>query len=324
MDCGERHRATVSRSAGPAFLIMTRFVLILQLLPLTSYSYTMREPVFPIPVDNSMETLPEASSLRQIYPEDMFPNGSYAQLPHGRVRYWLLGPEDGTRVVLIHGISTPSIVWKAIAPYLAAHGLRVLVYDLYGKGYSQAPKVKYDATLFITQLALLLQYIGWDNAHIVGFSMGGAIAAGFAAMLPQLVAGKIVFMSSAGLMERVVPKSATRSLIPQYQEIRELQEQWLTGYRTSLQSCFEDGPVRGMSYAFNKLAGLHVGPEKKPLQALVIHGTADATVPYSEGLKISEKIPGAQLITIEGGEHNINMKDGDWQKVSETIVKFIH
>lgn len=72
--------------------------------------------------------------------------------------------------------------------------------DLYGKGYSEAPKTAFDATLFVVQLALLLQYIRWDAAHVVGFSMGGGVAAAFASSVPHLVAGKIVFISAAGLL----------------------------------------------------------------------------------------------------------------------------
>ena len=47
--------------------------------------------------------------------------------------------------------------------------------DLYGKGYTDAPKTDYHANLFVTQLALLLQYLKWENAHIAGFSMVRAI-----------------------------------------------------------------------------------------------------------------------------------------------------
>ena len=43
--------------------------------------------------------------------------------------------------------------------------------DLYGRGYSDAPHTTYDANLYTTQLALLLQYVGWDKASIVGVSM---------------------------------------------------------------------------------------------------------------------------------------------------------
>lgn len=46
-----------------------------------------------------------------------------------------------------------------------------LLLDLYGRGYSDAPHTTYDANLYTTQLALLLQYVGWNKADIVGVSM---------------------------------------------------------------------------------------------------------------------------------------------------------
>lgn len=91
-------------------------------------------------------------------------------------------------MVLIHGLSVPAIIWKDVAPKLVAKGYRVLLYgmcaytqicgaqfsstpDLYGRGYSDAPHTTYDAKLYTTQLALLLQYVGWSKANIVGVSM---------------------------------------------------------------------------------------------------------------------------------------------------------
>lgn len=92
--------------------------------------------------------------------------------------------------MLIHGLSVPAIIWKDIAPELAARGFRVLLYgqllfskftpilisyiyhpDLYGRGYSDAPQTTYDSSLYVTQLALLMQYVGWNKANIVGVSM---------------------------------------------------------------------------------------------------------------------------------------------------------
>ena len=92
------------------------------------------------------------------------------------------------QVVLIHGLSVPSIIWKDVAPQLAKSGYRVLLYgacridsaplhsltpriDLYGRGYSDAPHTTYDASLYSTQLALLLQYVGWSKVNVVGVSM---------------------------------------------------------------------------------------------------------------------------------------------------------
>ena len=43
--------------------------------------------------------------------------------------------------------------------------------DLHGRGYSEITKTPSDVNLYTIQLALLLQYVGWNSAYIVGFSM---------------------------------------------------------------------------------------------------------------------------------------------------------
>ena len=68
----------------------------------------------------------------------------------------------------------PSLVWKRIVSRLSKAGFRVLIYDLYGRGYSEAPdaqSTRYDVNLYVTQLALLLQAVGWRRSRIVGLSM---------------------------------------------------------------------------------------------------------------------------------------------------------
>jgi pimeloyl-ACP methyl ester carboxylesterase len=78
----------------------------------------------------------------------------------------------------------------------------VLLYDLYGRGYSDAPySVPYDTGLYVTQLALLLQHVGWPKARVVGVSMGGAIGAALVAAFPGLVEREVVLIASAGLIE---------------------------------------------------------------------------------------------------------------------------
>lgn len=43
--------------------------------------------------------------------------------------------------------------------------------DLYGRGYSDAPDITYDASLYATQLALLMQHVKWPKAYVAGVSM---------------------------------------------------------------------------------------------------------------------------------------------------------
>ena len=91
--------------------------------------------------------------------------------------------------MLVNGLSIPSLIWRDVAPALAQKGFRVLLYgelyrwhslypvilndgtDLYGRGYSDAPQRPYDTSLYVTQLALLMQHVRWEKAHIAGLSM---------------------------------------------------------------------------------------------------------------------------------------------------------
>jgi len=80
-------------------------------------------------VHPSLESVPASSKVRELYPDDFYPGGAYVNLPMGRTRYWLFGPEDGIKIVLIHGLTIPAITWKDVAPTLSKK-FRVLAYGL--------------------------------------------------------------------------------------------------------------------------------------------------------------------------------------------------
>lgn len=118
--------------------------------------------------------------------------GDFVQLSRGITHYHWRGPTDGPVVVCVHGLTTPSRVWDAIADDLIAQGFRVLVYDLYGRGYSDRPIGRQDSAFFLDQLEELLAHLNLhDDITLLGYSMGGAIATRFAArharMLRQLI-----------------------------------------------------------------------------------------------------------------------------------------
>ena len=92
-------------------------------------------------------------------------------LPFGETQYYLDGPVDGPRVVLVHGMTPPAIVYKPLADALVKKGYRVLSYDLYGRGYSDAPDVKYNEALYVSQLSSLLLAVGWSRVTLVGYSL---------------------------------------------------------------------------------------------------------------------------------------------------------
>ncbi|MHC1781725.1 MAG: alpha/beta fold hydrolase [Anaerolineaceae bacterium] len=107
--------------------------------------------------------------------------GSFIRLPEGRVHYELAGPIYGPLVVLIHGLSIPYYLWDPTFKALTRSGLRVLRFDLFGRGYSDRPRAGYDLVFFSRQLSNLLYALQiHERFHLVGVSMGGPICLQFA------------------------------------------------------------------------------------------------------------------------------------------------
>lgn len=127
--------------------------------------------------------------------------GQFALLSQGRTHFEWLGPERGPVAVCIHGLTTPSFVWRGMAKGLALMGFRVLVYDLYGRGYSETVMGRQDADFFLTQLDdLLLNQNVTDPVTVLGYSMGGAIATCFTAANPARVK-QLILLAPAGMQE---------------------------------------------------------------------------------------------------------------------------
>ena len=115
--------------------------------------------------------------------------GTYVRLSRGVTHYALEGPLKGQVVVLVHGAPMiPMFAWDEIAPILTAAGFRALRYDMYGRGYSDRPRVTYNRALYHDQLLELLDALNLhEPLDLLGYSFGGAIVTDFAAQHPERV-----------------------------------------------------------------------------------------------------------------------------------------
>lgn len=136
---------------------------------------------------------PMTGALRKTAP------GEFAQLSQGVTHYRWLGPVRGPVIVAIHGLTTPSPVFDDLAGYLGGLGYRTLVYDLYGRGYSDNVSGPQNDAFFLRQLDdLLADQKLKEDVILMGYSMGGAIAIAFAAAQPHRVA-RLILLASAGM-----------------------------------------------------------------------------------------------------------------------------
>jgi pimeloyl-ACP methyl ester carboxylesterase len=111
-----------------------------------------------------------------------------------RIRATEAGPKDAPALVLIHGFLVSQLEWADVLPALAER-FHVIAPDLPGFGESEKPgpaRYPYGIDTFAEAIADLVAAFGVGRAHVMGHSMGGAVALTLAADHPELVQRLVV------------------------------------------------------------------------------------------------------------------------------------
>lgn len=259
--------------------------------------------------------------------------GDFADLPTGRTHYQWLGAKEGPIAVCVHGLTTPSFVWGPIAERLGDLGFRVLVYDLYGRGYSDRVPGLQDTAFFNAQLDGLLGHLEVDETFtLLGYSMGGAVAAGYAAQnhdrLRQLCLiapagfghdlGPIVDVAvkynwfGRWMMLGLYPRSlrqateAERGLPSAIQNMVDLQiaESQKRGFAPAVLSSLRGLMSEDLEPAMRAVS-------KAGLPVLAIWGQDDEIIPISGMGTLAEWNRSARQEIIDGADHTLTYTDVD-------------
>jgi len=116
---------------------------------------------------------------------------------HGPLGYLEMGRPEGEPVVLLHGFGGDLLSWYFCLVPLASR-YRVIALDLPGHGRSTPDVGAADLAFMIRWLDETLDVLAIGPAHMIGHSMGGKIALGFAAGHAQRVKS-LSLISPAGL-----------------------------------------------------------------------------------------------------------------------------
>jgi pimeloyl-ACP methyl ester carboxylesterase len=109
-----------------------------------------------------------------------------------RISYMIGGA--GPVVVLLHGYTQTSHMWRPLMPLLAtAH--TVIAPDLRGAGGSARPPDGYDKKTLATDIRSLVRQLGLDGVQVAGHDIGLMVAYAYAAQYPVEVS-KVVLMDA--------------------------------------------------------------------------------------------------------------------------------
>lgn len=133
----------------------------------------------------------------------------YVQVFGQNIHYYDAG--SGPAVILIHGLTADAAIWREnIGPL--SHRFRVLALDQIGSGKSDKPLINYSVGTRIDFLYGFMKALDIEKASLVGNSLGGWIAAGFALEHPGMVE-KLVLVDSGGYaLAGPIPPSVKRVL----------------------------------------------------------------------------------------------------------------
>ncbi|MFZ6686729.1 alpha/beta fold hydrolase [Undibacterium sp. SXout11W] len=105
--------------------------------------------------------------------------------------------QSGGVLLMLHGFGAEKDIWSGFARHLAT-SLPILIPDLPGHGENdQDFEIDYSVHSQANRVHKLLQALNVSKVHIVGHSMGGAIALRLAHLYPEIVSS-LVLISAAG------------------------------------------------------------------------------------------------------------------------------
>jgi len=123
-------------------------------------------------------------------------NSHFMEVDGATVHYQEFGDRANSTLLLIHGYTSSTYVWRTVAPLLADEEFYVVAVDLLGFGYSDKP-ASFDYTIAsqARMVERLMNRLGIGRATFVGSSYGGAVASTIALDYAERVE-KLVLISS--------------------------------------------------------------------------------------------------------------------------------
>ena len=234
----------------------------------------------------------------------------------------------GSPLVLIAGLASDSQSWLPVIDKLSKY-FRVIIFDARGLGRSSKDNLDISIRSMADDCVKLMRHLKLSSVYLLGHSMGGMVAMDLAIRYPEMV-DKLI-------LEATTPRMNNRNA--------ELLNDWVSYLKTGMDKFlwfknifywvfssdfFEDKEMltqainMSVDYPYPQsdesfenqvkaISSFDCVSELNEIQAqtLIIYGEEDILFSPSETVKLFERIPEAQTITISKVAHSIHMENPD-------------
>jgi pimeloyl-ACP methyl ester carboxylesterase len=230
---------------------------------------------------------------------------------------------EGPPLALIMGYRLNSIAWPATLIEQLARRFTVITVDNRGTGLSDKPVKGYAIANMARDVSGVLDELEIAQVHVLGYSMGGAIAQEFVRQFPNRVASLILCATMAGGSQA---KYATSSVVATMRDLDGLSPEqaarriWRVTYSPGYLEQHRDlaekqmrrevalpTPLHAADLQFQAFAEFDGSKALAEIRCptLILTGDLDELIPPQNATMMARLIPGADLVVIPGCGHRV-------------------
>jgi pimeloyl-ACP methyl ester carboxylesterase len=270
----------------------------------------------------------------------------FAELSGAKLYYAESG--NGENILLIPGLGLDHNYYRLAIPTLSKT-MRVIAVDPRGIGQSSKPKQEYSVESWADDFALLVKSFGKGSMHILGTSLGGAMALALAVRAPEVVKSLIVVgafseldraaVLNFNLRARLIERLGMSDEVADYMGLWTMTREFVNsdvGYSQmkANQAIIKQNSselylafVRSVLAWGRDLPGQENEPKftsqllKIKAPTLVVGSGNDQLIPLALSEKIAQNIPGAKLHVMPDGGHIPFIEKPD--EVARIVLEFV-
>lgn len=250
------------------------------------------------------------------------------------------GPRDAPVLLLLHGFGSSLQTWDIWSSKLEEH-YRVIRLDLPGFGLTgPSPVHDYSEQNDVSTLSHFVDKLGLSSFSLMGHSMGGKMAWGLAALMPERVEALVLMAPDGypqikdigkkpyempaimGVMKFCLPKILVRkSIEPAFFDASVLSDSLVDRYYDMLRA---PGVRAAILDRANQTIYTDPVPRLKKITAptLLIWGEADQMIPSSNAKSYSEVLSKSQTVLLPRLGHLLQEEQPE--KALEKVVEFLN
>jgi pimeloyl-ACP methyl ester carboxylesterase len=262
----------------------------------------------------TMHQIPAASDLFSRQRSQSSPTIAY------RVRR-----STGPVVVLLHGVGSSSSTWDELLPLLGEQ-FTVIAADYRGHGESDAPEPPYALADFVDDHFRLLDELGIQTAHVVGFSIGAIIAQAIALAQPSRTSSLVLLNTIGARTPEERARALERLEIIRSSDPHDVAEasavRWFSPDFIARRPDLVRGEVdivaatRAIPYAaaYEVLATTELIDQIDTIgcPVLIVTGENDVGSTPRMSRAVQERLPGSELVVVDDLRHYLHIEAAEY------------